>query len=53
MSDINGILKWSFKNVDLCITNLKFKLNGKELLFLVNELEKIYRFLKNNQFDPI
>lgn len=53
MSEINGILKWNLKNIDLCMTNFKLKLNSKEILFLTNELYKIYKFLKLNNFDVV
>jgi hypothetical protein len=49
----NGILKWGNSGVDLCITNFKLKLNSKEILFLVYELNKIQKFFKNNKFDAV
>lgn len=46
-------MKWSGKQADLCITNFKLKLNSREILFLIYELNKIQKFFRINKFDPI
>jgi hypothetical protein len=46
-------VKWGGRQADLCMTNFKLKLNSREILFLVYELNKIKKFFRINKFDPI
>ena len=46
-------MKWTPTHADLCMTNFKLKLNSKEILFLIYELNKIKKFFRINKFDPI
>ena len=49
----NGILKWGERSIDLCMTNCKLKLNSKEIIFLFNEVHKIYLYLESRNFDLV